>query len=127
MPDRDALECRFGAVSRFVTIQKATYKTYETEEFRVESESLRRAFAFAASCARFFGAAFDLRECRSLEEISAISSTASKKGPSFAFDGWLNPLIFLTNWSEAARISSAVTGGEKLKSVLIFLHIPIST
>ena len=42
---------------------------------------------------------------------------------SFAFDGLLKPLIFLTNWSEAARISSPVTGGSKLKRVLIFLHI----
>jgi PhnB protein len=43
-----------------------------------------------------------------------------------AFDGLLKPLIFLTNWSEAARISSAVTGGSKLKRVLMFLHISAS-
>jgi len=40
-----------------------------------------------------------------------------------AFDGLLNPLIFLTNCNEAARISSSVAGGAKLNSVLIFLHI----
>jgi hypothetical protein len=40
-----------------------------------------------------------------------------------AFDGLLKPLTFLTYCSEAARISSSVTGGSKLKSVLIFLHI----
>ncbi len=45
----------------------------------------------------------------------AISSTAARKAPSFAFDGLLKALIFLANWSEAARISSAVTGGTKLK------------
>ena len=55
--------------------------------------------------------------------MPAISSTAARNSASFAFDGLLNPLIFLTNWSEAARISSEVTGGSKLKSVLIFLHI----
>jgi hypothetical protein len=55
--------------------------------------------------------------------MSAISSTAARKEPSLAFDGLLKPLIFLTNWSDAARISSSVTGGSKLKRVLIFLHI----
>jgi hypothetical protein len=44
---------------------------------------------------------------------------------SFAFDGLLKPLIFLTNWSEAARISSALTGGSKLKRGLMFLHIQL--
>ena len=53
----------------------------------------------------------------------AISSTAVINEASFAFDGLLKPLIFLTNWSEAARISSSVTGGSKLNRVLIFLHI----
>jgi hypothetical protein len=37
-----------------------------------------------------------------------ISLTASKNETSFAFDGLLKPLIFLTNWRDAARISSAV-------------------
>ena len=32
----------------------------------------------------------------------AISSTALKNDASFAFEGLLNPLIFLTNWSAAA-------------------------
>jgi len=39
----------------------------------------------------------------------------------------VKPLIFLTNWSEAARISSEVTGGSKLKSGLMFLHILLCT
>jgi hypothetical protein len=39
----------------------------------------------------------------------------------------LKPLIFLTNCSEAARTSSSVTGGSKLKSVLIFLHIGLDS
>src|SRR5436309_3318628 len=35
----------------------------------------------------------------------------------------VNPLIFLTNCREAARISWSVAGGSKLKRVLMFLHI----
>jgi len=34
----------------------------------------------------------------------------------------LKPLTFLTNCNDAARISSSVTGGWKLKSVFMFLH-----
>ncbi len=56
--------------------------------------------------------------------MPAIASTAARNESSFAFDGLLNPLIFLTNWSEASRISSSVAGGSKLKRVLILLHIP---
>jgi hypothetical protein len=44
---------------------------------------------------------------------------------SFAFEGFVNPLIFLTNWSDAARTSVSVTGGSKLKSGLIFRHMPL--
>ena len=55
--------------------------------------------------------------------MRAIFSTAPKNDASFAFEGLLNPLIFLTNWSAAARISSSVLGGAKLKRGLIFLHI----
>ena len=39
------------------------------------------------------------------------------------YDVLLKPLIFLTYCKEAARTSSAVTGGSKLKSILIFRHI----
>lgn len=55
--------------------------------------------------------------------MAATSSTAARNESSFDFDGLLKPLIFRTNWSEAARISSGVTGGSKLKRILIFLHI----
>ena len=85
--------------------------------------SAARAFALAATSSRFFGAAFVSSERRRRVEISAISSTAARNEASFPFDGLLKPLIFLTNWSEAARISTAVTGGSKLKRGLIFLHI----
>src|SRR6266851_7762901 len=88
--------------------------------------SAARAFAFAASSSRFFGDAFVSRARRRRVEMPAISSTAASNAPSFAFVGLLKPLIFLTNWSEAARISSEVTGGSKLKRVLIFLHITVT-
>ena len=55
--------------------------------------------------------------------MSAISSTAAMNAASFAFEGLANPLIFRTNWSEAARTSLSLTGGSKLKSILMFLHI----
>ena len=55
--------------------------------------------------------------------MPAISSTAHAKAGSLAFDGLWNPLIFLTNWSDAARISSSDTRGSKLKSGLMLRHI----
>jgi hypothetical protein len=94
-----------------------------TEKIQAPNRSAARALAFAISTSRFLGGAcVSSAQSRRLD-ISAISSTAATNKASFAFDGLLNPLIFLTNWSEAARISSPVTGGSKLKRVLIFLHI----
>src|SRR5262249_43524377 len=55
--------------------------------------------------------------------MAAISSIADWNAASLALDGLLNPVIFLTNCSEAARTSSSVTGGSKLNRVLMFLHI----
>src|SRR5215469_15372546 len=81
-----------------------------------------RAFALAASSSRFFGGAVVSRERSSRSDTPATSSTAASNAASFALDGLVNPLILRTNWSEAARTSSGVTGGSKLKSVLIFLH-----
>src|SRR6266446_9183010 len=86
------------------------------------NRSAARAFAFAASSSRFFGGAFVSSERSRRREMPAISSIAARNGASLDFDGLLNPLIFLTNCSEAARTSSSVTGGSKLKSVLMFLH-----
>src|SRR5512132_2578564 len=82
-----------------------------------------RAFALAASSSRFFGEAVVSSERRSRSEISDISSTAAWNAASLAFEGLLNPVIFRTNCSDAARTSSEVTGGSKLNSVLIFLHM----
>src|SRR6202030_305060 len=78
---------------------------------------------FAASSSRFFGGAVVARECKRRAEIAAISSIAARNEASLAFDGLLKPVIFLTNCSDAARISSSVTGGSKLKRVLILRHI----
>jgi len=85
--------------------------------------SAARARALAASSVRFLGGALVSSELRRLPEIAAISSTAARKAASLAFDGLLKPLTFLTNCNETARISSSVTGGWKLKSVLMLLHI----
>jgi len=87
-------------------------------------EPLRSACSRLGSFSvRFLGGAFVSSELRRLPEIAAISSTAARKAASLAFDGLLKPLTFLTNCNEAARISSSVTGGWKLKSVLMLLHI----
>jgi hypothetical protein len=88
------------------------------------NRSTARALAFAASSSRFFGGAVVSSERSRRVATRAISSTAPSNAASFAFDGLVKPLIFLTNCSEAARTSSGVTGGSKLNSVLIFLHMP---
>jgi hypothetical protein len=88
----------------------------------VPNRTAARAFAFAASSSRFFGGALVSNDNNNLFEIAATSSIAFSKAASFAFDGCVNPLIFRTNCNEAARISSSVTGGAKLNSVLMFLH-----
>src|SRR6266513_4693592 len=87
---------------------------------QVPNLSAARAFAFAASSSRFLGVAVVSSERRRPVDISEISSTAARNDASFAFDGLLKQVIFLTNCSEAAWISSGVTGGSKLKRVLIF-------
>ena len=51
-----------------------------------------------------------------------MSSTAALKVASFALDGLLKPVIFLTYCSEAARTSSSGAGGSQLKMVFILLH-----
>ena len=56
-------------------------------------------------------------------EMRVISSTENRNAASFAFDGFVKPLTLRTNCSAAARISSSVDGGSKLKSVLMFLHM----
>ena len=79
------------------------------------NRSAARALALAASSSRFLGGALVSSEWRNRAETPATSSTAARNAASFAFDGLVNPLIFLTNCRDAARISSSVTGGSKLK------------
>jgi hypothetical protein len=106
-------------------------KPESTTEFRsgvfvgtqAPNRSAARAFALAASTSRSLGGALVSSEWRRRVETAAISSTAAWKRASLAFDGLWIPLIFRTNCSEDARTSSEVTGGSKLKSVLIFLHM----
>src|ERR1700751_4132210 len=97
----------------------------EISQREVQSPNLAaaRAFAFAASSSRFLSGAVVWSARRSRIETLAISSIAARNAVSFAFDGLLKPLIFLTNCSDAARISASVTGGLKLKRVLMFRHM----
>jgi len=56
---------------------------------------------------------------------AVTSSTARSKAARLACDGLLNPLSFLTNCSDAERISCSVAGGSKLKRVLMLLHTAV--
>lgn len=85
-----------------------------------------RARALAVSSPRLLGGAFVASEVKRVLEAFATSSTAAKNTASLAFDGLLKPLTFRTNCSAAALISSSVTGGSKLNSGLMFLHMVIS-
>ena len=89
----------------------------------VPKRSAERAFALAASSSRLFGGAVVSSEWRRRAQTDATSSMAWLKEASFALEGLLKPLIFRTNWIEASRISWSVTGGSKLKRILMFRHI----
>src|SRR5947209_19927834 len=82
-----------------------------------------RALAFTASSARFFLGAVVSSDRRRRAETPAISSIAASNAPSLLLDGLLKPLIFRTNWRDAALISSSVTGGSKLNNGLMFRHM----
>jgi len=89
----------------------------------VESVSAARALARAATSSLFLGS--DVVSSESIRRLAivATSTMAWSNTAWFAFDGLLKPLSFRTNCSDAARISSSVAGGSKLKSVLMFLHM----
>jgi hypothetical protein len=89
----------------------------------IYSDLVARALALAISFARLLGDASVTSELRSCLQTAVTPSTAARKAASLAFDDLLKPVTFLTNCREAARISSSVTGGSKLKSVLMFLHM----
>src|ERR1700760_2515317 len=81
------------------------------------------ALALAASSSRFLGGAVVSSERSSRFEMAVISLIAASNASSFTLEGLLKPVILRTNWSDAARVSSSVTGGSKLNRVLMFLHI----
>src|SRR5262245_43464411 len=83
-----------------------------------------RCFARSASTARSRGGALVASEWSSTRATEAVSSTARLKAFSFSCEGRLKPVSLRTNWSDAARISSSVTGGSKLNSVLMLRHMP---
>lgn len=80
------------------------------------------ACARSASISRSRGSAVVSSASRSARAEAATSSTARSKAARLALEGLLNPLTFLTNCKDAARISCSVAGGEKLKRVLMLLH-----
>ena len=82
-----------------------------------------RAFAFNASVSRFRGGALVTSDSRRWCATWATSSTARLNASSFARDGFVNPESLRTNWSDDARISSFVAGGEKLCRVLMARHM----
>ena len=81
------------------------------------------ALDFSASVPRLRGSAAVTSELMRALAEDATSSTARSKASSLAWDGTVKPLSFLTNWSDASRISSSVAGGSKLNNVLMFLHM----
>ncbi len=81
----------------------------------------------AASNRRFLGATLLTRDPSNSWLANETASTAFSNAASLALDGFVEPLIFLTNCVAAARISSCVAGGSKLNSTFIFLHIISST
>ena len=82
-----------------------------------------RARSFSDSTSRLRGSAVVTNDRISALADAVTSSTARSNASSFALDGLVNPQIFLTNWSDASRISASVAGGSKLNSVLMFLHM----
>src|SRR5262249_42115366 len=81
------------------------------------------ARARAASTSRLRGSAFVTRDPIRARAAAVTSSTAWSDPTSFALDRLAKPLSLRTNCSDAARISSSVAGGSKLKSVLMLLHM----
>jgi hypothetical protein len=82
-----------------------------------------RARSFSDSISRLRGPAVVTNDRISAVADAVTSSTARSNATPFDLDGLVNPQSFLTNWSDASRISASVAGGSKLKSVLMFLHM----
>src|SRR6187402_955861 len=78
-----------------------------------------------ASSSRFFFGAFVARSSTNRRAMAAMSSMACMNTASLAFDGAVKPLNLRTNCNDAARTSSSVAGGSKLKRVLMFRHMAL--
>src|SRR5947209_8614428 len=101
-------------------------ETLSPSFFSVPNLFAARARARSVSTSRSRGSALVTSESSRFRAAVATSSTARLNAASFAFEGLLKPESFLTNWSEASRISSSVAGGSKLNRVLMFRHITFS-
>ena len=103
------------------------------EAIRPSGSSACRAVAFGRTRFCFLrflfsvllGGALVSNASTSLRATSAMSSIARLNAAWFAFDGAVKPLILRTNCTDAARTSSSLAGGSKLKSGRMFLHIAL--
>lgn len=93
------------------------------QERRSPNLATERARAFAASTSRLRGSADVVSAAISVRAVAATSSTARSNAASLLLDGILKPLSFLTNCSDASRISISVAGGSKLNRVLMLRHM----
>jgi hypothetical protein len=69
------------------------------------------------------GGAVVTRSASRRVEASVTASTARWKASALAWEGLVDPLIFRTYWTAAARISSSVAAGSKLWRVRMFRHM----
>src|SRR3989475_140242 len=76
----------------------------------VPNRSAARARARATSTSRLRGSASVTSDSRRFRATAATSSTARLTAASLAREGLLKPESFLTNWSDAFRISSSMAG-----------------
>jgi hypothetical protein len=83
-----------------------------------------RARALAASASRFLGGAAVTSSSSSRVVAALTASTARLNAASFAFDGFVEPLILRTYCSAASWASSRDAGGSKLWRVRMFRHMP---
>src|SRR5437660_773207 len=101
-------------------------ETLSSAFFSVPNLFAALARARSVSTSRSRGSALVNSESSRFRAAVLTSSMARLNAASFAFEGLLKPESFLTNWSEASRISSSVAGGSKLNRVLMFRHITFS-
>src|SRR5215831_17052622 len=115
---------RIGQIGAFEAGEIITVRTPEDAiQAGRPNRAWERALALAASSSRFLGGAVVSIEYKRRRETIVTSSTAASNEASFALDGLVSPVILRTNWRAAARTSSSVAGGSKLKRILILRHM----